>query len=322
MSKRYSASIIELEGESVLRLRDEQTDCTVDIAPGIGMNVIRYARGGRDIILPPPSLAQLRRWPTRFGIPVLSPPGRVSGGRFQYAGRSYQLPLTHGPHHVHGEIGRLPWELKRHGASAAEGAFAEAVYAYDRDPQRYAYFPHKLEYRLTYSVRDGDLYLQGSAFNGGECTVPLALGFHPYFVFSGGLKDVVLYAPPCAEWPRDGEGQAAGLPVPTGLTQRLEEGLPLGEMNSDLAFLRLENKESVWVIEDRPAARHLLLRTDPLFSNMVLFKPSWANAISLEPHSCVPDACNLPWDGEETGARGLDSGSARLFSWSIQVNER
>jgi aldose 1-epimerase len=335
-------------------------DCTVEIAAAIGMNVIRYTRGRGDIILPPPSLAQLKALPTRFGIPVLSPPGRTSGGKFQYAGRSYQLPLTHHLHHLHGELNRLPWQVERHGASATDGAFVEAVYAYHRDPQRHAYFPHKLEYRLRYRLKDGDLFLEGSAHNTGEEIVPFALGFHPYFVFAGDLAHVLLYAPPATEWPKDREGQAIGPPEPTPLTLSLAQGVPLAELKSSLSFLRLEPypaaapgqahipgqeappgptaafgsaavpgpaapqpaSQNCWIIEDGYAARQIRLQTDTLFSNLVLFKPPWANAISLEPHTCVPDAFNLPWDSGLTGARGLEAGSSQVFSWSIQVKER
>ncbi len=49
-----------------------------------------------------------------------------------------------------------------------------------------AYYPHAACFRFTYRLKDGTLSLSGEIANRSGETMPLSLGFHPYFAFAKG----------------------------------------------------------------------------------------------------------------------------------------
>jgi aldose 1-epimerase len=275
--------------------------------------------GGREIVLQPPSLNVLRETPFRYGIPILSPPGRTSKGRFVHRGVEYQLPTAGGEHQTHGEIGAVPWRVLACAANE-EGAYVTAVYHYRDDPDRYAYFPHDLSLTITYSLRDGSLSLQGEARNEGPRHSPFALGFHPYFRIPGDRGDLTIRIPARAEWPIGPQGIVSGLPEATERSDALREGLGLSGLNSRLSYLQCEGGCRCELI-DRHAGQRIVYEVDELFPIVALFLPPWGEAVSFEPHTCIPDAWNLPWGASATGARELAPGEYQKFGWRIECRK-
>lgn len=313
---RYDSFLYETEGETVCRLQDRARDCRADIAVTFGMNVIRYLLQGRELILSPPSLAALKEKPFRYGIPILCPPGLTSGGAFEHRGKRYELPVTSGKDNVHGAIGRLPWSVRHLGADPRKGAFIQAEYR----------CPHeRVRFLLTYRLQDGSLALEGAAIHEGEGIVPFALGFHPYFLYSGARHAVDVQIPARSLWPRNAAGSVGGLPVPSPIAKQLREGLALDRLADDLYCVECgdgsvqADTDYICKITDRDAMLTISYRVHRLFSKLMLFLPGWANAVSLEPHSCVPDAFNLALDESLTGVRELSSGEARRFGWTIEA---
>lgn len=318
--ERYRIYWSVREGERIVHLRDEREHATAEIAVSFGMNVVRFAVSGREVVLPPPSFAALRETPFRYGVPVLSPPGRTSYGKFPYRGKTYQLPVRQGEHHMHGEIGTLPWQTVAWGADEERGAFVEACYSYKDDPVRCGYFPFDLQYVVTLRLKDGLLSLDGSVRNGGVEIAPFLLGYHPYFVCD--LSRTTLHLPAVSQWPMHGGG-VSELPRVTGLAEKLREGAELSELAGNLHILQCGDASAtrggdyVCLLEDRGNGRRIHYRVNGLFAVMVLFMPSWGEAISLEAHSCVPDAVNLPWAADRTGLLELAPTEERRFGWSI-----
>src|SRR6516164_9410644 len=79
-------------------MQDREAGCGVEIAPEMGGNCYRWyiAEAGRpvELLYRDPEIFPGSR-PTRSGIPVLFPfPNRIQGGRFQWHGKTYQLPLN------------------------------------------------------------------------------------------------------------------------------------------------------------------------------------------------------------------------------------
>ncbi len=65
----------------------------------------------------------------------------------------------------------------------------------------------------------------------------------------------------------------------------------------------------------------IVYETDALFPFMVVFKPAWMNAISLEPYTCATDAFNLPLPEEDTGAKAIRAGETLDFKWEIRLSK-
>jgi aldose 1-epimerase len=323
--RRYDCTSYEREGEILYSLFDHATDSVVEITAACGMNVIRYSWQGRELILAPPSLAALRELPTRYGIPVLSLPGSTNQGKFVYRGTQYELPLNRGNHHLHGEIGRLPWQLLELGADEEDGAFITARYAYQDDPERFAYYPHAIVYILTYRLKDGSLSLEANVSNEGGCYAPFALGFHPYFQLTGDWNQVSLRIPAGAEWEKDQAGHALRLQEDRAAAVQLCEGVQLNQVEKRLIFLECSDPAArgdtayLCRIVDEEAKLEIDYHVDSQFSKLVLFFPDWGQAVSLEPHTCVPNAFNLPLAYPESGAMELAPGEVKQFDWRIDA---
>ncbi|SDE55507.1 Aldose 1-epimerase [Paenibacillus sp. UNCCL117] len=319
----YRIDWMEKEGESVCRLIDEAAGATADLLPGFGMNIIRYVSGGKDVVLQPPSMAELRKTPFRYGIPALSPPGKTSNGSYAFRGVEYRLPLRDGGHNLHGVIGALPWRIESQGADSEDGAYLQASYTCRDDGLQFAAYPADLEFTVTVRLKEGELSLEGVVGNAGKQFAPFSLGYHPYFCCD--LRRTVLKLPAFAQWPMAGGGPAA-LPEETALSASLREGVAVSGVEGNLHYLQCgrsdvsgRSEPYVCTLADSGSSRRIHFQTDGLFAVMVLFLPNWGEAVSLEPHTCIPDAFNLPWAASETGAGELAPGQQIRFGWRIRV---
>jgi aldose 1-epimerase len=52
---------------------------------------------------------------------------------------------------------------------------------------------------------------------------------------------------------------------------------------------------------------------------LLLFKPPWADAISLEPYSYIIDGFNSQLPSELTGVRGLEAKDTYTCEWKLRV---
>ncbi|MGI2296344.1 aldose 1-epimerase [Paenibacillus sp. GXUN7292] len=332
-AQRYEWNRYEQDGETVYQLRDRTTVSLVEIVASCGMNVMRFIWQGQQLILSPPSLAALRERPTRYGIPILSLPGSTENGVFEHRGVRYQLPLNRGAHHLHGEICRLPWKMQQIGADHERGAYIQASYSYRDDPERFAYFPQALTYILTYTLLDGVLSMEACIQNDGKRYAPFALGFHPYFQTLGSKEQVSLQIPARAEWDKDQSGHALALSTDRATAEQLKEGTAWSQVEGRLFFLECGEGDvgspdclekgapspSAYVcrIADRARKVNIAFEVDRCFSKLVLFFPDWGEAVSLEPHTCVPNAFNLSLPPAETGVMELAPYGKKRLNWTI-----
>jgi aldose 1-epimerase len=185
----------------------------------------------QSYIAKPDSLSVLRDQSSRYGVPILFPPGRVKLAAFTFEGREYKLPVNREPHHSHGELRYKPWKVAASGADPGGGAYVSAEIDFAEHPDMLAYFPHAALFRFTYRLQDGRLTLSGEIVNHSDQAMPLGLGFHPYFALAPGEADnVKVFIPAAAEWPLDAEGYTSGLPVKTPLIRALHEGIAVSAL--------------------------------------------------------------------------------------------
>lgn len=315
----YSIKRQELEQTEQIVLLDEAHASSAIIVPGIGNQAVSFISHGQEVLYKPPGMDALREKPTRYGVPVLSPPNRVRDGKFSYKGISYTLPNDgRSPHHIHGQIGKLPWKIVEQGASEEQGAYVTAQFSYEEHDDILAYFPHELIFEFTYRLKAGELSLEGHIVNTGRTEAPLAFGFHPYFALSGGAKDRVRI-PAIAEWSVASDLFPQGTPQQTKGVQQVAEGLAVADFTfPDYGLFTMpaaHNRSEI--ISD--SGRTIVYETDEHLPFMVLFRPSWApdEAVSLEPYSCITDAFNAGLPGEVSGQRGIGPSQTVSFGWRI-----
>ncbi|MBO7743244.1 aldose 1-epimerase [Paenibacillus sp. MWE-103] len=326
---RYAAALRDEDGMSVVVLTDAGTGSEARLLPDAGNNLFAFASGGRDAIRTPVPLRTLRdEAGSRYGTPVLSPPNRIRDGRFAFRGRDYRLPLNEPPdHHLHGELCRRAWEIVGFGADEAEGAWATSRFRYADHPDILAYFPHALTFTVTYRLRDGRLRMESVIRNEGTDEAPFAYGLHPYFaVPEDGAAGAALNVPAREQWPITNLSFATGRPSATAFSRAVagEGGAPLAEIPPlGCAMLTLDPQaDPVCRIALGDAGYSIAYRLDRAFRFVLLFRPDWDDAFSIEPYTYVTDAFNLPYEHELTGAQGLPAGEERRLETDIWIEDR
>ncbi|MFC5405331.1 aldose 1-epimerase [Cohnella soli] len=324
---RYSADRVMKEGFATIELSDALSGSVADIVSDVGNNLFRFESKGRQAIMPPPSLSELKRQPfgySEYGTPILFPPNRVKNGTFTYKGQEYRLPLNERSlYHLHGEIGARPWEVTEFGASEATGAFVTSRFKYEAHPDMLAYFPHRLTFTITYRLFDGQLHALGSIVNEGELVSPFAFGFHPYFHLPSEEEGITVRIPAVAEWPVTNEAFVKGEPSVTPFSEQLNDGLPFADYpKQGCSLLSLhEEADHTCYISMSNERYTIAYRFDHQFPFVVLFRPDWASAVSLEPYTCVTDGFNLPYDHRLTGVRGIAPGEEIGFATSLWIED-
>jgi aldose 1-epimerase len=264
--------------------------------------------------MPPSSLFSLKNdafADFKYGTPILFPPNRVKKGSFSFRKRRYNLPLNEPPdHHLHGEICSKAWEVVAFGASEDQGAFITSRFRYASHPEIVEYFPHAISFMVTYRLYNGCLHFNGEIQNEGEDEAPFAFGLHPYFSvpFEEG-EDIVLKLPASAEWPVTNEAFVTGKPSVTEFSRSLNDGISIANYPQlGCSLLSLNEGDNTCRIEMRNRCYTLAYQVDRQFPFVVLFRPDWASAYSIEPYTYVTDAFNLPYEPELTGAKGIKPG--------------
>ncbi|MGI8999366.1 MAG: aldose 1-epimerase [Candidatus Limnocylindria bacterium] len=170
---------------AIITLCDDSRTVAVRVAIGRGANVVsillREHDGSTREILAKSTTADLEHAPTRVGSPVLFPfPGYVMRGHYEWGGRVRSLALNApgGHHHVHGFAHDRPWELVSHEADALLARIATPAALSSDESQAY---PYATELTLRVAARHRAVEIVLAATNLDQVTVPVGIGWHPYF---------------------------------------------------------------------------------------------------------------------------------------------
>jgi aldose 1-epimerase len=113
---------------------------------------------------------------------VLIPwPNRLTDGRYDWDGETYEVPVNDGPYAIHGLVRDVEWEV-------AGGA----AFTYTLEASRG--YPSTLRLRIEYALDDDGLTVHCVAENVGTRAAPFGAGFHPYIarhaddVFGAGVQ--------------------------------------------------------------------------------------------------------------------------------------
>ena len=302
---RYEAREEDFDGMAAIFLWDRVEDLAATILPGVGSNLVSFARSSLEMeyLFSPPSLAELRARPTRFGNPVLLPPNRIWEGSFTFAGRTYRLPINRPPHHIHGLVHSLPWRVL--GLEADEmGARARTVLIGREHPSFAEVFPQDFRLALEFSLQDGALRITAEATNFGPAPFPFGLGYHTYFRLP--MKD--------GEDPGDYR-----LSLPAQARWELKDCFPTGRL-LPLGELAPGEPEIVARLWHEPSGRGIAYASGRGFPHWVVWTGPAPGApfVCLEPYSWVTNAPNLPLPASLTGLVSLAAGE----SWREWVEFR
>ena len=264
---------------------------TAAIDPAAGGRLASLVVRGRELLVGPRGNEDR---PLRWGCYLMAPwPGRLENGRFEWQGRTIQLPRTYGRHAIHG----LVWNRA---CAVEQVSDSTATLTCQLPPewpmgglvrQAFELTPDGL--RLTASVTAGD-------------AMPAALGWHPWFDRSGDPVSLRLDAPAVLQTRRM---IPTGPVVPASGTRDLRAGPILGNRRLDHAYIGATSPATI----EWPDVR-LTLAFHPAPATVVVYTPR--GAVCVEPQTAQPNALALPATvARAAGVRFLAAGetmSARL----------
>jgi aldose 1-epimerase len=318
-----TTTIEQIDGLRTAVLREPATGSEARVVLDVGANVHRFRTrvGGRevDVLASAPDAATLRERPTRFGSAPLFPyPGRIEGGRFTF--REREIQLTTGPdgNAIHGFARARPFALRGQGpGSVVAELSSEGV-----PPQEWP-FPCRLT--LTISLEGGALRVASQVENTGGEPMPFGLGFHPYFPAS---PEHEVWVEADERWEQAGQGLPTGQIEPLGPDGGLRRAralreippqikMPEGDVRN-LLFRRRQGGIRAGVRDPRGGYEVELTCSDG-FGAMVFFTPVQPPVVSLEPHTCLPNAFNLSSRDLPAGTIELGPGQSWQGWWELRV---
>jgi aldose 1-epimerase len=236
------------------------------IAPEAGGRIVTLTVDGLELLVTEQhAFDVLGAPPGPFGwgmFPMAPWAGRIRRGRFDFAGRSYQLPINFPPHSIHGTIADRP-------ADSARSSGGEAELTWVLGPPWP--FAGRVSQRVALAADGLTLAMEILA----EEAMPVTGGWHPWWprhIDRGG--PVELEFEPAAMYVRDTDG------IPTG------ELVPVPPGPWDDCFPRPASPIRIrW-----PGAIEVTLNTG--CDDVVVFTER-PNAVCVEPQSGPPDAFNL-----------------------------
>ena len=288
------------------------------ICPSMGANCFQLERGGASFLRTPPSFEVFRENPNVYGLPLLFPPNRIRGGKYQFQGREYRLPVNEieRGNHIHGFLSSAEFSLL--GAETA-GDACRTAFAYEATREApYSSFPHEFRVVLSYSLDGRGLTQRLEVENRSDSDMPIGLGFHaafncPFLPLTS-PDEYRLQLPVSEELLLDGATF-----IPTGEVSQANhlisalcgEGVrPQGGAISS-HFRGERDSPGRAVLSHVPSGRAIAYEADPLFAFWMVWNQGGDKGfICPEPQTWMVDAPNSALLPEENGFRALHPGAS------------
>jgi len=328
-------------------LRDSLTGSEAWIFPEVGANCVHFQTtiDGEplEVIRRPEDWEAFRGHPTFYGAAILFPfPGRIRGGRFSFAGKDYQLPLTEpsGGNAIHGCVSKRPWALL--GTASGDGG-ASATYQIGTDtvPEMLTQYPFPFRLTLTIGLKNGQLGYEFTAENLGDSPMPVGLGLHPYFPLplgrKGTVEDCEIWIDAPYFWEQENAfplgtarpaAESVDLRGPRSLRALASVGIGGEGRMINLAHSQFTDGRGPeptedgirWGVRNRVAGSEVVVEADKAFPASVTYVPIGRDKISFEPHTCLPNAFNLASEGKVAGQ--LTLGPREFWRGGIRISAR
>ena len=283
-------------GDDVITLRDETAELYV--LPEIGGSIARYTYRGEHVLRATCDIATAL---DSDCFPLVPFANRIAFGKFAWNGRGVQLKRNFGdhPHVLHGKGWQAPWRVVSEAPSAA-------VLGYDHAADDW---PWPFHAELEFALKAGALHIRLGVTNGGYDTMPVSLGFHPFFPR---CKSTKLTASVDGVWLTDETQIPTVLAGPSHFLD-LANGASIGHADF------VDNCHTGWnghaLIEQPDQGLRIRLSANSTFLH--IFTPTDKTYFCVEPVTAMPDAVNRPEPPETTGLRTLEPGET--FSLSVTI---
>lgn len=296
----------------LVTLKDCDYTATINLSRGANCISLRNERYNAKILREPDySKGELDN-PYLYGMPILFPVNRISGGQFEFEGRTYRFPINEEKTgcHLHGMIHKEEFKV-------LEEAENRVLCVYKADKSHpYLEFPHEFEIRMEYILDEKGLTHKVEVVNHSKENMPLMIGFHTTFnIAFAGDGEVVAKAVISEEYERN----MAVNYLPTGnkpTFDSVSKALNAGEFSvrsqpvsrhyraSDKGSLELYNKDK---------RLKMVYENDEKYAFRLIYNGKADEYICLEPQTCLANAPNSQFSRDEAGFKYIESGASMSF---------
>lgn len=324
-AQNYTAQKLTDHGVDIVRLIDAASGVEVSIVPSIGNRAYEMKVHGKNILyMSAPDVAQLKERPGLSGVPFLAPwANRMADGGFWANGKKYifngslgsvRLPPTNIA--IHGMLAASDaWQVTEVVADAKSASVTSRL-EFWKYPDLMANWPFAHEYEMTYRLVSGTLEVITSVINNGNAPMPLALGYHPYFVLPDVPRDeAVAHIPAKLAVITDdklvatGEMKPMDLPDPTPLKGRTID-------NGYTDLIRDGHGNAIFSVEGR--GKKIEVVYGPKWIVAVVYEPANQPYICFEPMAGITNGVNLAHDGKYSELQTLAPGATWKESFWIR----
>lgn len=252
--------------------------------------------------------------PFLFGMPLLFPVNRISGGGFTFEGREYRFPVNEPSTgcHLHGGMHERPFEV-------IEGDEQSVVCACRVDGTHpYGAFPHDFEIRITYRLEDRGLVQLTQVRNLSDTNMPCMLGYHTTFrvpYIEGGRVRVM--ADVCEEYTRGADYLPTGeTPPPDEVIRSLTAGT-LDPLSRPISRHCRAGADGRMTLTDELHGVRIVYENDTAWGFRLIYNGDADGFICLEPQNCLVDAPNNVFGRERSGFDAIAPGGCRVYRSEI-----
>ena len=159
----------------IRELRCGDYTATINLSRGANCVSLRHRSLGACVLREPPNDSSEWDNPYLYGMPILFPVNRISGGQFTFDGYEYRLPINEPQTgcHLHGTLHQTPF--------VAQQQDERSICCVYRSNGEYSGFPQDFEIRICYEVGETGFTQTTHITNFSAQRLPLLLGFHTTF---------------------------------------------------------------------------------------------------------------------------------------------
>jgi aldose 1-epimerase len=186
-AQNYTAVRTSDHGVPIVRLTDAAHGVEVSILPSVGNTAYQMKVHGKGILyFPSADLSEHLKSPRLGGVPFLAPWADLLDEQAFWAnGKRYGFNMSlgnvRGERPIHGLLAYSPlWQVTEVAADA-RSAHVSSRLEFWKYPDLMAQWPFAHEYEMTYSLADGVLEVKITITNLSADTMPVVIGFHPFF---------------------------------------------------------------------------------------------------------------------------------------------
>jgi len=320
LPETYTVQKLTVDSIETIRLADAAHGIEVSICPSIGNIAYDMRVNGQPILMTPPQLAEWKQKPSQAGIPFLAPwANRLDSDAYWANGKRYLLnpnaeEIRRDPNGlpIHGLLlFASGWQVTRlHGDE--QGAEVSSRLEFWKHPDWMAQFPFAHSIEMTHRLYGGILEVRTTIENHSMDSMPLVIGFHPWYQIPETPRDRWKIRLPVRE-----RYVLSPMLIPTGETEpvHLSEPTPLAGRQFDDVFGGVDPSSEFWLEAD---GRKVSVRFGPEFPIAIVYAPQTRDVVCFEPMTGLTNGFNLAHEGRFKNLQSIPSGVTWAESFWIR----